>query len=150
MADDEFALLRENADEYAIQWRGAPRVERCWIAVADGHRLSALAWGDAPPRVVLLHGGAQNAHTWDSVALALDLPLVTIDLPGHGHSDWRADHVYDPRTLAADVEVAVRFCLEVAKAFGRGECMFYAAEEFERLVALYGSMQHLQTVPPSG
>ena len=43
--------------------------------------------GEAPPELVLLHGGAQNAHTWDTVALALRRPLVAIDLPGHGHSD---------------------------------------------------------------
>ena len=108
MGTDEFALLRENALELEIPWRGAPRVERRTVAIADGRRISALVWGDAPPRVALLHGGAQNAHTWDGVALALGLPLVALDLPGHGHSDWRADHVYDPRTLAADVEPAVR------------------------------------------
>jgi hypothetical protein len=46
----------------------------------------------------------------------------------------------------ADIEAAVRFCLEVAKAFGQGECPFYDAEEFQRMVALYGSMRHLQTL----
>jgi hypothetical protein len=40
----------------------------------------------------------------------------------------------------------VRFCLEVAKAFGQGSCAFYDSVEFERLVALYGSMKHLQTL----
>ena len=40
---------------------------------------------------VLLHGGSQNAHTWDTVAMALDRPLVAIDLPGHGHSDGPGD-----------------------------------------------------------
>jgi pimeloyl-ACP methyl ester carboxylesterase len=36
---------------------------------------------------VLVHGGAQNAHTFDTVALALQRPLLALDLPGHGHSD---------------------------------------------------------------
>ena len=40
---------------------------------------------------MFIHGGGQNAHTWDTVALALDLPLVAVDLPGHGHSDWPGD-----------------------------------------------------------
>ena len=53
----------------------------------DGRRLSALVWGERAPELVFLHGGAQNAHTWDTVALALNRPLVCIDLPGHGHSD---------------------------------------------------------------
>jgi pimeloyl-ACP methyl ester carboxylesterase len=39
-----------------------------------------------------VHGGAQNAHTWDTVAIALGLPLVAADLPGHGHSDGPGDH----------------------------------------------------------
>jgi len=107
VAYDELSLFRENAEELGIPWRGPPRVERRFVAVAGGRRASALVWGEAPPRLVLLHGGAQNAHTWDSVALALDLPLVAIDLPGHGHSDWRPDHSYDPRTLVPDVASAV-------------------------------------------
>jgi hypothetical protein len=43
-----------------------------------------------------------------------------------------------------DVEMATRFCLEVAKAFGQRRCAFYDAQEFERLVTLYGTMVHLQ------
>lgn len=44
-----------------------------------------------------------------------------------------------------DLAMAVRFCIEVAKAFGSGVCRFYDAQEFEKIVALYGSMSHLQT-----
>jgi pimeloyl-ACP methyl ester carboxylesterase len=69
--------------------------------------VSALLWGSGSPELVLLHGGAQNAHTWDTVALAIDRPLVAIDLPGHGHSDWRDDHDYSPPNLADDVAVAI-------------------------------------------
>ena len=36
---------------------------------------------------MLVHGGAQNAHTFDTVALALQRPLLALDLPGHGYSD---------------------------------------------------------------
>ncbi len=56
----------------------------------------------------MLHGGAQNAHTWDTVALALDRPLVAIDLPGHGRSDWREDKAYWPAENARAVAVAIR------------------------------------------
>ena len=57
---------------------------------------------------MFVHGGAQNAHTWDTVVLALGRPpAVCVDLPGHGHSDWRDDG-YDPERNAADVAVAVR------------------------------------------
>jgi hypothetical protein len=44
-----------------------------------------------------------------------------------------------------DIEKAVRFSIEVAKAFGAGACSFHDEGEFRRLVALYGSMRHLQT-----
>jgi pimeloyl-ACP methyl ester carboxylesterase len=50
-------------------------------------QLSGLRWGVGEPEFVLVHGGAQNAHTFDTVALALQRPLVALDLPGHGHSD---------------------------------------------------------------
>lgn len=42
-----------------------------------------------------------------------------------------------------DIEMATRFCIEVAKAFGAGRCEFYDAEDFERLVELYGPLTHL-------
>lgn len=51
---------------------------------------------------------------------------------------------------ATDIEVAVRFCLEVAKSFGTGKCRFYDADEFRRIVALYGSLKHLQTLGKCG
>ncbi len=45
-----------------------------------------------------------------------------------------------------DIAEAVRFSVEVAKAFGRGKCQFYDKKEFDRIVELYGSMAHLQTL----
>jgi len=105
---DEFGLFHENAEEFGIELHEPPVVERVSVDVGPAGRLSALRWGTAPPELVLLHGGAQNAHTWDTVALALDRPLVAIDLPGHGHSSHREDHVYWPADNAASVETAVR------------------------------------------
>jgi pimeloyl-ACP methyl ester carboxylesterase len=42
------------------------------------------------------------------VALALAVPLVAIDLPGHGHSSHRDDHAYWPSENAIAVDAAVR------------------------------------------
>jgi pimeloyl-ACP methyl ester carboxylesterase len=105
---DEFGLLHENAQEYGIRWDGPPVVRRETVPVADGRHVSALVWGDGDAELVLLHGGAQNAHTWDTVALALGRPLVAFDLPGHGHSSHRDDHVYWPYENAEAIEVAAR------------------------------------------
>lgn len=44
-----------------------------------------------------------------------------------------------------DIEQAVRFSIEAAKAFGEGKASFYSEQEFERIVGLYGPMNHLQT-----
>jgi pimeloyl-ACP methyl ester carboxylesterase len=104
---DEFAFLPDNASESGLAWNGPPPVRRTSVDVGGGRQVSALVWGTGPPDMVLLHGGAQNAHTWDTVALALDRPLVAIDLPGHGHSGWRDDHDYSPPSLAADVATAM-------------------------------------------
>jgi pimeloyl-ACP methyl ester carboxylesterase len=105
---NEFGLFRENADEFGIEWRGEPVLHRTEVDVGGGQTISALVWGDSEPEVVLVHGGAQNAHTWDTVALALGRPLVAVDLPGHGHSSHRDDHVYWPAENAVALERAVR------------------------------------------
>jgi pimeloyl-ACP methyl ester carboxylesterase len=84
---DEFGMFHENAEEYGLSLNSRPIVRREFISVSSTRRLSALVWGDASPEFVFLHGGAQNAHTWDTVMLALQRPAVCIDLPGHGHSD---------------------------------------------------------------
>ena len=137
-AGDEFALLRENAEEYGVPWSGPPRVRRDRVPLPSGRSLSALIWGDAAPRVVLLHGGAQNAHTWDTVALALGLPLVALDLPGHGHSDWRPRHDYAPPILAEDVAIAVaalapRADLVVGMSLGGLTALCLAAQHPEQV-----------------
>ena len=104
---DEFSLFHENAEEYGIEYHGPPTVRRERVELDDGRSLSALVWGSEPPQLVFLHGGAQNAHTWDTVALALDRPLVCIDLPGHGHSDGPRSGTTDLFANATDVATAV-------------------------------------------
>jgi pimeloyl-ACP methyl ester carboxylesterase len=98
---DEFGFLESYARHEGLTWTGPPAVARRTVALAGGQRLSGLVWGTAPAEIVLLHGIGQNAHTWDSVAMALGRPLVALDLPGHGHSDWRDDGDYRPRANAA-------------------------------------------------
>lgn len=105
---DEFGLFHENAAEAGLDWNGPPTVQRIEVALDDGRSMRALRWGDASPEIVLLHGGGQNAHTWDTVALALDRPLLAIDLPGHGHSDGTAvGTAISPRSLAEDMAPVV-------------------------------------------
>jgi len=91
---DEFALLAGNAEQAGVAGP-LPAVQR--IEAGD---VSALRWGTVPPKVVFLHGGAQNAHTWDTVVLGLGQPALAVDLPGHGRSAWRDDGDYSPQRNA--------------------------------------------------
>lgn len=43
-----------------------------------------------------------------------------------------------------DIAAAVKFMIEVAKAFTQKQCDFYNAEQYALLTSLYGSMSHLQ------
>jgi pimeloyl-ACP methyl ester carboxylesterase len=131
---DEFGLFHENAEEYGLPFDRPPTVRRVFADVdpvdsmasaasaapaSRGRRLSALVWQDRDPELVLLHGGSQNAHTWDTVAMALDRPLVAIDLPGHGHSDGPGDRPQgqlDTYGNAVDVAAAIRQLAPAAKA----------------------------------
>jgi pimeloyl-ACP methyl ester carboxylesterase len=104
---DEFSMFHENAEEFGIPWTGPPVVRRVSTPLDDGRQLSSLLWGEGPPELVFLHGGAQNAHTWDTVALALDRPLLAIDLPGHGHSDGGRNGALDVQENAKDIATVV-------------------------------------------
>ena len=99
---DEFALLPENAAQAGVT-DPLPAVQRI-----ERGPVSALRWGTDPVRVVFLHGGGQNAHTWDTVILGLGEPALAIDLPGHGRSAWRDDGDYGPKLAAELIEPVIR------------------------------------------
>ena len=109
-------MLGDNAAEAGLSLTAPPRVTRAAFTVADGQSVSAIAWGDAEPELVLLHGGGQNAHTWDTVALALGRPLLAVDLPGHGHSGRREDRDYGPWRNAEAVASVIEQAAPAAAA----------------------------------
>lgn len=87
---DELTLVAQEAAELGIP--ALPALRR-----VDGP-LSALRWGTGPVSTVWLHGAGLNAHTFDATILTYGLPSLAVDLPGHGHSSWRADADYRPWT----------------------------------------------------
>src|SRR3989449_11072901 len=57
----------------------------------NGLRFHFLDWGTrGEPPTLLLHGGAQTAHSWDEVApdLARGHHVLALDQRGHGDTDW--------------------------------------------------------------
>lgn len=112
---DEFSLLAVEAELFGIEADIQPG-ERIWFEAGDGGRLSGLRWGSEPPELVLLHGSGLNAHTWDMTVAALGRPALALDLPGHGHSSWRDDGDYRPRTNAGPVAAAIAALAPGARA----------------------------------
>ena len=122
---DEFSLFAENIAEFDLDVEQVPNIRRDHVVVSsagDGEgadaterTVSVLIWGDGAAEVIFVHGGAQNAHTWDTVALALGRPAIAVDLPGHGHSSWRSDGAYSPANLADDIAVVIETHAPTAK-----------------------------------
>ncbi|MCZ0731566.1 alpha/beta fold hydrolase [Mycolicibacterium iranicum] len=84
--------------------------------LTDGHggvRIAADRQGDPAARaVVFLHGGGQTRRSWGRAATAVarrGWQSVTVDMRGHGESDWSTDGDYRVATFAADVrEILLR------------------------------------------
>lgn len=72
-----------------------------------GVQLAADLYGNpGDPGVVLLHGGGQTRHSWGRAAAAFadaGYYAASVDLRGHGDSDWSPDGSYDIDRFAADV-----------------------------------------------
>jgi pimeloyl-ACP methyl ester carboxylesterase len=98
---DEFRYLAHQAKALGLD--AVPAHRRTAFRDRDDRAVSAIEWGTGGPDVTLLHGAGLNAHTWDNTVLALGRPALAVDLPGHGHSDWRDDVDYRAETNAAAV-----------------------------------------------
>lgn len=73
----------------------------------DGIRIAADRLGDPDsPAAVFLHGGGQTRRSWGRAAAAVadrGWQAITVDLRGHGESDWSEDGDYRVVSFAADV-----------------------------------------------
>jgi pimeloyl-ACP methyl ester carboxylesterase len=72
---------------------------------SNGLELHYIDWGTrGKPPLLLLHGGMQNAHSWDTIAVALkrDYHVVALDLRGHGDSAWSDEGDYSHETHGND------------------------------------------------
>ena len=65
--------------------------------MAGDLRLHYLEWGNEECQtLVMLHGIAQQAHSWDFISLALSdrYHVIALDARGHGDSQWPEDGDY--------------------------------------------------------
>lgn len=100
---------------------------------------------------------------------AVTFPITTQDITPYGNGVYHLNSILQPSTATdvpvvgvaitaesvvpgcgtgasheVDIAAAAKFAIEVAKEFGRGTCHFYDAEEYARLISLYGSLAHLR------
>jgi pimeloyl-ACP methyl ester carboxylesterase len=82
----------------------------------EGIHLVADVWGEESDwPVLLMHGGGQTRHAWGSTAQVLagnGWRAVSLDLRGHGDSEWALNGDYSFTTYAAD-------CVAVVDQLGR-------------------------------
>jgi pimeloyl-ACP methyl ester carboxylesterase len=79
----------------------------------EGIHLVADVWGEGPP-VLLMHGGGQTRHAWGNTARALaenGWKAVSLDLRGHGESEWAMNGDYSFTAFGAD-------CISVVDQLG--------------------------------
>ena len=81
---------------------------------SQGITLAADCYGNPKdPPAVLFHGGGQTRHSWSGTAVRLAEEgwyAVTVDLRGHGESDWDPSGTYHYESFRNDA-------IQVARAF---------------------------------
>lgn len=82
----------------------------------EGVILAAEVWGEPDARPVLfLHGGGQTRHSWGSTAKFVadhGWRAITLDLRGHGDSEWAGNGDYSFTAFGAD-------CIAVVDQLGQ-------------------------------
>ncbi len=77
------------------------------FSTRTGLIIAASAAGPEDGKAVLfLHGGGQTRHSWGTAVSALGAEgyrAITLDMRGHGDSEWAKDALYQIPTLAEDL-----------------------------------------------
>jgi pimeloyl-ACP methyl ester carboxylesterase len=126
-------------------------------ATLNGLSFHYLDWGTAGERpMLLLHGGAQTAHSWDEVApgLASDHHVLALDQRGHGDSAWAPDGAYRRDDFVADIRAFLdhrdwRAATLVALSLGGLNALAFAACHPERVNGLV-VVDVAPTIAPAG
>ena len=111
---------------------------------SDGMRFHYLDWGEPKnPTIIMLHGFAQQSHSWDFVALGLcdKFRIVAFDQRGHGDSDWSQNHNYSLNDYHNDIDNLIKHLglsetLMVGMSMGGRNAFTYAASHPDLVSAL--------------
>lgn len=105
-------------------------------------RFHYLDWGNPHlPDMLLLHGGAQTAHSWDEFSRAMRdrYHIIAPDQRGHGDSDWSKTATYTETAQSRDIVHLVeklrlkkKFVL-VGLSMGGSHSYIYAARHPDRV-----------------
>jgi hypothetical protein len=137
---------------WVINHRGfaiSPTVREGWIMRVSEDLLSVMSYvtGRAPvvfplsmQDITPYGNGLYHLNSILQPCTATSAPVVGVALTAESAVPGCATGASQP----VDIESAVRFVIEVAKAFGEGNLSFYDPTEYDRMVELYGPMTHLQ------
>ena len=130
---------RESGVSFSHEW-----IPESKSVKANGLNFHYLEWGDpSKPLILMLHGFAQQAHSWDFVALAFAdrFRIIALDQRGHGDSDWASDGDYTPETQQIDIaaivhELSLDEFVLMGLSMGGRNSFTYAAKNPEKVKAL--------------
>lgn len=154
MSEDLDAVLSVDTTRgnRVINHRGfaiSPTVREGWILRVSEDLLSLMSYvtGRAPvvfplsmQDITPYGNGLYHLNSILQPSTATSAPVVGVALTAETAVPGCATGASQP----VDIESAVRFVIEVAKAFGEGKLSFYDPDEYDRMIELYGPMTHLQ------
>jgi len=90
---------------------GAPHAQPAdKFVTLNGLQIHYLDWGSAGNQpLILLHGIARTAHTFDHVAphFARNYHVIAVDMRGHGDSGWHPQGAYVVEDYTSDIEALI-------------------------------------------
>jgi hypothetical protein len=129
----------------------SPTVKNGYILRVSEHLLDIMqdVTGKLPVVFAITHqditpygNGLHHLNSIMQPATATEAPVVGIAIT----SEVAVAGCATGANQCLDIEMAVRFAVEVAKAWGTGQCSLYEEREFQKLLSLYGPLDRFKTL----